>query len=105
MAAETVFHLLPLAGFIWVSGARFRGRAIDSWAAALIVPTAAVEPAFQLLLGSALAPFVMPHVFLFGMVQLVLMRRYGYLPMLWMRVAYYLLWHILWGNARLQLLF
>ena len=40
-----------------------------------------------------------------GLVQLTLLRRYGYLPMLWFRVCYYLLWHVLWGEARLQLLF
>jgi hypothetical protein len=56
-------------------------------------------------LGSALPAFVAPHVFLFGLVQLCLLRRYGYLPMLWFRLGYYLLWHLLWGAARLELLF
>ncbi len=105
VAAETVFHLLPLAGVTWLTGIRLRGRTIDGRAMALIVPTAAVEPTAQALLGSALPAFVMPHVFVFGLVQLALLRRYGYVPMLWFRVCYDLLWHVLWGGARLQLLF
>ena len=105
VAAETVFHLLPLAGLTWLSGIRLRGRGLDRRAAALMVPTAAVEPAAQVLLGSALPLFVLPHVFVFGLVQLILLRRYGYVPMLWFRVCYYLLWHVLWGGARLPLLF
>ena len=105
VVAETVFHLLPLGGLVWLTGARFRGRALDRRAVAFIAPTAAVEPAAQVLLGSALPAFVMPHVFVFGLVQLALLRRYGYLPMLWLRVCYYLLWHVLWGGARLQVLF
>gem|GEM_PF-6781297 len=39
------------------------------------------------------------------LVQLILLRRYGYLSMIWFRVFYYLLWHVLWGEARLALLF
>ena len=64
-----------------------------------------MEPVAQLALGSALPAFVVPHVFVFGLVQLVLLRRYGYVPMLWFRLVYYLLWHVLWGAARLSLLF
>ncbi len=105
LVAEAAFHLLPLAGLTWVSGARFRGRALDRRVWALVLSTAAVEPLAQLALGSSLPAFVMPHVYLFGIVQLLLLRRYGYLPMLWLRVCYYLLWHVLWGAARLELLY
>jgi hypothetical protein len=37
--------------------------------------------------------------------QLLVLRRYGYLSMLSFRVNYYLIWHVLWGRARLALLF
>ena len=103
--AETIFHLLPLALTMAVSGSWLKGRAIDRRTFGLMLPTAAVEPAAQVALGSALPAFVVSHVFVFGLVQLTLLRRYGYLPMLWFRVCYYLLWHVLWGEARLQLLF
>ena len=105
LAAEAVFHLLPLAGLAAITGWRWRGRALDRRAWTAIVPVAAVEPVAQVALGSALPGFVVPHVFVFGVVQLALLRRYGYLPMLWFRLCYYLLWHLLWGAARLELLF
>jgi hypothetical protein len=105
VAAETVFHLLPLAGLTSLSGSRLRGRAVNGRAVALMVPTAAVEPVAQVLLGTALPAFVVPHVFVFGLVQLTLFRRYGYLSLLWFRLCYYLLWHVLWGGARLHSLF
>ncbi len=105
LVAEAVFHLLPLAGLVAVTGAHFRGRAIDRSSAALVLPTAAVEPVAQVALGSALAGFTAVHVYFIGVVQLLLLRRYGYLPMLWFRLCYYLLWHILWGAARLEVRF
>ena len=105
VVAETVFHLLPLAGLMALSGARLTGRAIDRSTAALIAPVAAVEPVAQVALGSALPGFTALHVYLIGLVQLALLRRYGYVPMLWFRLCYYLWWHILWGAARLELRF
>ncbi len=105
VVAETVFHLLPLAGLMALTGARLAGRAIDRRTAALIAPVAAVEPAVQVALGTALPGFTAVHVYLIGLVQLALLRRYGYVPMLWFRLCYYLWWHILWGAARLELRF
>jgi len=103
VVAESIFHLLPLAGLMALTGARLRGRAIDRRALAFMLPTAALEPVAQVALGSALPGFTAVHVYLIGLVQLSLLRRYGYLPMLWFRLCYYLLWHILWGAARLEL--
>ncbi|MGD8486415.1 MAG: hypothetical protein PVH07_07240 [Chloroflexota bacterium] len=105
LVAETVFHLLPLAALAWLSRTHLSGRAITPRAAGLIAATAAVEPAAQVALGTALPLFTAGHVYAFGVVQLVLLRRYGYVPMLWFRLCYYLLWHLLWGTARLELLF
>ena len=102
---EVALHLLPLAGLVWLSRWRWHGRALDARTWAVMVPVAALEPLAQVWLGSALPAYVAPHVFLFGLVQLCLLRRYGYLPMLWFRLCYYLLWHLLWGLARLELLF
>ncbi len=105
LVAETAFHLLPLAGLAWATGSQFRGRRVDRRTMALVLPVAAVEPVVQIALGTGLPAFTVVHVYAFGVVQLLLLRRYGYLPMLWFRLGYYLLWHILWGAARLQLLF
>ena len=105
VVAETAFHLLSLAGLMALTGTRLTGRAIDRRAAALIAPVAAVEPVAQVALGSALPGFTAVHVYLIGLVQLTLLRRFGYVPMLWFRLCYYLSWHILWGAARLELRF
>ena len=105
VTAESVFHLLPLAGLVWVTRSRLTGRGLPPRAWALILATAAIEPVSQVALGSVLPAFVVPHVYLIGVTELILLRRYGYLPMLWFRLCYYLLWHVLWGAARLELLF
>ena len=105
LVAEAALHLLPLAGLVWLTGWRWRGRALDRRSWGVMLPVAAIEPVTQVALGSALPTFVVPHVYVFGLVELALLRRYGYLPMLWFRLCYYLLWHLLWGAARLQLLF
>jgi len=105
LVAEAAFHLLPLAGLAWVTGSQLHGRRIDARTMALVLPVAAVEPVVQIALGTGLPAFTVVHVYAFGVVQLLLLRRYGYLPMLWFRLGYYLLWHILWGAARLELLY
>jgi hypothetical protein len=105
VVAETAFHLLPLTGLVWLTRSHFTDLRLDGKAWALILTTAAVEPVAQLALGSAQRAFVVPHVFIIGVVQLLLLRRYGYLSMLCFRVSYYVIWHVLWGRARLALLF
>lgn len=103
--AETAFHLLPLAGLVWLTRSHFTDLRLDGRVWTLVLTTAAVEPAAQVALGSAQPAFVVPHVFIIGVVQLLLLRRFGYLPMLSFRLSYYLIWHVLWGRARLALLF
>ncbi len=109
VVVEVLFHLVPLAIVLaaWhlfqpaVNGSRF-------WIAAL--PVSALEPAFQLLAGldSGIGwrdLYLVGHLFTFSLLQLGILRRHGFLPMLGFRLVYYLVWHILWGQARLVLLF
>lgn len=103
--AEAAFHLLPLSGLVWLTGSRFDDLRFNRRAWVLVLAVAAVEPVAQAILRSALLPFVVPHVFLFGVAQLLLLRRFGYVPMVALRLFYYLVWHVLWGEARLGLLF
>jgi hypothetical protein len=49
--------------------------------------------------------FVGAHVWLINIAQLLVFRRYGFVPMYSLRLAYYLIWHIIWGHARLRLMF
>ena len=48
---------------------------------------------------------VVGNVALVSAVQLWLLRSYGFLAMIGLRLAFYFFWHILWGTARLDLLF
>ena len=41
----------------------------------------------------------------FGLVQLYVFRRFGFIPMFVFRLAYYARWHVGWGALRLRLLF
>ena len=105
VVAETAFHLLPLSALVWLTRSHFHDLRLTERTWGLVLAAAAVEPVAQAVLGSGLLPFVVPHVFLIGVVQLLLLRRFGYLPMVAFRLLYYLAWHVLWGHARLELLF
>jgi hypothetical protein len=109
--AETAFHLVPLSLVLLaarlVTGARPSGRIV--WVA--IGVAALVEPVFQAsgIFGTgsvvALEIFMLAHLTLFSVVLLALYRRYGFVTAFAFRLVYYLVWHILWGTARLQILF
>jgi hypothetical protein len=109
--AETAFHLVPLSLVLLaarlVTGARPSGRIV--WAA--IAVAAVVEPVFQAsgIFGTgsvaALEIFMLAHLMAFSVVLLALYRRYGFVTAFAFRLVYYLVWHILWGTARLQILF
>ncbi len=105
VVAETAFHLLPLASLVWLTRSHFTDLRLDRRTWALVLTAAAVEPVAQAALGSAHLGFVIPHVYAIGVAELLLLRRYGYVPMLSFRICYYLIWHVLWGHARLMLLF
>jgi len=99
--AEVQFHLLPLALLALVLP-RARPRL---W---LVVPVALIEPAFQVILGGGPAlqsGLVALHVGIFNLLQLWLFFRNGFLAMILLRLGFYLGWHVIWGGARLELLF
>jgi hypothetical protein len=109
--AESVFHVLPLTlllGAAWAVTGRRPGPPLVVGGLALL---ALVEPAFQTGLGlrrgplSGLALFTAIHVLAINAAQLWLLRRYGFLPMIWLRWIYYLVWHVAWGHWRLAWLF
>jgi hypothetical protein len=108
---EVVFHLLPLTLLVAlvhrVVGPERRGSALTS----CVVAVALLEPTFQAIVGAGservawAAIFVWAHVTAINLSQLVLFRRYGFVSMLTLRLAYYLVWHVAWGHYRLRLLF
>lgn len=107
--AETVFHLIPAAAALIIDRA-IRKNAWEKGAPILLfLPAMLTEPIFQLLfaeeLFAATTIFTFFHVFAISMFQIHLLRKHGFLAMFLFRLCYYLLWHVLWGSLRLELLF
>lgn len=79
------------------------------WIAILL--TALVEPVYQMIFGAKvngwtwLVVLTGIHVMLINLAQLFLFRRYDFVTMYAMRLMFYLLWHIVWGMVRLNVLF
>lgn len=103
--AETAFHLVPLSLLFLLARSVMREPPVR----AIIGIAALVEPAFQVLAATGqttgLDVFVAVHLTVFSVVLLALYRRYDFVTAFAFRLAYYLAWHIVWGEARLQLLF
>ncbi|MCA9607445.1 MAG: hypothetical protein KC619_17685 [Myxococcales bacterium] len=90
---ETVFHLAPLALLLTAGRAVTRASLTNPAVWSCFVAVAALEPAFQLAIGTWDAPwgahaYLAVHLFAFDLVQLGLYRRRGFLPMLAFRLAY-----------------
>ncbi|MCG8414191.1 MAG: hypothetical protein MI746_08225 [Pseudomonadales bacterium] len=108
---EVAFHLLPLALLLLVFGQI--GKSIDREKLVYLgLPFAAlIEPAFQLgVTNDYVIPtwayfFVLVHIAVINICQLLLFKRYDFLTMYVFRLTYYLWWHVVWGYFRLPILF
>jgi len=109
---EIIFHVLPLSlllSFLTLLSKKITyGKII--WPCLLIVSL--FEPILQITLGfSAQYPLWTNlygnflHVYLINFSQLVIFKRYDFTSMYSFRLVYYLIWHIIWGYLRLNLLF
>jgi len=108
--AETVFHLLPLAALVLLVRIVLRYLSHGAVSAivgvvALVEPAVQASGAFHASTPVALDVFMLAHLTLFSWVLLTIYRRYGFLTAFAFRLAYYLVWHIVWGWARLSILF
>ena len=107
---EILFHILPFCLVYFGLGALLGdvSNARIIWISILVA--ALIEPIFQVAFMVGRDPvwkvaYVGLHIFLFGLVQLLLFKRYDFITMYTFRLSYYLIWHILWGHLRLSLLF
>lgn len=104
---SVLVHLLPFT--VATLFALRLGRNIALWIG--VAAIAAIEPGYQLLSGFAggypawVAVFIFIHIYAINFVELVLLRRFDFVSMLALRLAYYAIWHIGWGALRLELLF
>jgi hypothetical protein len=73
----------------------------------IAVPVAAIEAVLQAVyatsIGTSIFSFV--HLGVFGVLQVWVFWRFGFVWMLGFRLVYYALWHVAWGAARLEVLF
>ena len=107
---EVVFHMLPLALLLFILNSIFKLNFEKIiWPCILVV--ALLEPIFQTVLGFS-EPYstwvtvcVFLNILLINLFQLSIFKRYDFVSMFSFRLVYYAIWHIVWGQLRLSLLF
>ena len=109
---EIVFHVLPISLLLFFMTSIFKNTNFNKLVWLSIIFAALLEPAFQLLLGfsSPIPLWVVVysngiHIFLINLTQLYIFSRYDFMTMFSFRIVYYLMWHLVWGFLRLELLF
>jgi hypothetical protein len=109
--AQVVFHLVPLAMVLLLLTSSRIGMSFDGAILPSLLVAAVLEPVFQTLFGLSdpipiwAKAYVAVHILLINLSQLFIFQRYGFIPSYAMRLIYYLIWHVLWGHFRLDLLF
>ena len=101
---EVALHLVPIAVLVTLLGAP---TGLDGTFWRIAVPVALIEAALQAVYATSVGTSVFSavHLAVFGIVQVWMFWRFGFAWMLAFRLGYYVLWHLAWGAARLQLLF
>jgi hypothetical protein len=117
--AEIVFHVLPLSVMLMVLPSILKNLGTETIVWISIPIVALLEPTFQAVLAVAGAPLIgtphdyvgwalvfdWVHIFLINVAQLLIFSRYDLVSMYSLRLVYYIIWHIIWGYARLAVLF
>jgi len=109
-AVEILFHVLPLTLLLVLLTSLLRNVSHESIVWICIAMVALLEPVFQVGLMDSASPLwarvvVGCNLFAFNLAQLYLFKRYDFVSMYAFRLVYYLVWHIVWGYFRLQVLF
>jgi hypothetical protein len=101
---EIMLHTVPIAVLVRILGMP-TGFDATFWRIAL--PVATIEAALQATYATSIGTSVFSalHLMVFGVVQVWMFCRFGFVWMLGFRLVYYCLWHVVWGAARLELLF
>ncbi len=111
LVAEIMLALVPLTILVLALKLAPRFGKSSLGIGICIALAACVEPLFQIAAAlqggtlSVLNVYVVIALFVFGVLQLLAFRRFGFLAMYAMRLVYYLWWHIVWGVLRLDWLF
>ena len=108
VVAEFVFHVAPLSAAAIL--ALLFGRAERAFKLVGLSAAVAIEPILQIIWGAGRSPawasvYVGVQLVVFNVIGVYLLLRFGILRALLYRLSYYVVWHILWGYLRLELLF
>jgi hypothetical protein len=101
---EIALHMLPITVLVALLG---MPGDFDLTFWRIAIPVALIEAVLQASYATSVgtAIFSAVHLVVFGVVQVWVFWRYGFVWMLGFRLAYYALWHLVWGAVRLELLF
>ncbi len=104
VVVEVALHAVPIAVLVMLLG---MPTGLDATFWRIAIPAALLEAVLQAGFATSLgtAVFSAVHLVVFGVAQVWVFWRFGFVWMLGFRLAYYALWHVAWGVARLQLLF
>jgi len=105
---EVFFHLLPISLFILILSS-LSYFSVNKIVLISIIATAIIETLYQIWFTSQnsliTTIFTGIHVFLFSLTQLLIFKHLDFISMYLFRIMFYFIWHILWGQFRLDLLF
>lgn len=101
---ENALHVVPIALLVAIIG---MPTGFDATFWRIAIPVALVEAVVQAGYATSIGTsvFSAAHLMVFGMAQVWIFWRFGFMWMLGFRLVYYSLWHVVWGVARLELLF
>ena len=101
---EIALHVVPVAVLVAMLG---MPTGFDATFWRIAVPVALIEAVAQALYATSIGTSVFSavHLMVFGVAQVSIFWRFGFIWMLGFRLVYYSLWHLAWGAARLELLF
>jgi len=101
---EIALHVVPIVVLVAILGPP---TGLDATFWRIAIPVALIEAVIQVVVATSpgTAIFSGVQLLVFGVAQVWMFWRFGFAWMLGFRLAYYALWHIAWGAARLHLLF
>ena len=106
---EMIFHVLPLSLPLLSLTFFFRHIGYKRLRLISIVLVAILEPTYQAIFMISSPTWsivgIWVNLFVFNMTQLFIFMKYDFISMFAFRLKYYLIWHIIWGHIRLDVLF
>lgn len=106
---EIVFHILPFTILLIFLSPLFKTKNNNLLWWILIVFVSLLEPSYQVFFMETYPIWALVilwiNLYLFNVLQLYVFWRCDFISMFIFRLAYYAVWHIVWGHYRLEFLF